>query len=87
MTYQSSSGAIMGGRRLSEDRLNEVVRHCRIGKITMKNRMPITIVHKPLKPIWIGEDTDWKQTFMGKCGCRVGSACGNVACPHRLVVT
>jgi hypothetical protein len=25
--------------------------------------------------------------YLNKCGCKVGTVCNNVACPHLLVVT
>jgi hypothetical protein len=75
--------------RQTENRLNAVMRHCKIGKVTLKTtaKIPVRLVPQPLKPIWPFSDTEWKQTYMDKCGCRVGSACGNVACPHRLIAT
>ena len=69
--------------------LNEILRHCRIGRVDEKVRpiLPFTpgLDYLPtrqdltgmLKPVM----------FMTKCGCRVGSACGNVACPHGSVAT
>lgn len=36
------------------------------------------------------EDTQEHNPALGKmpiCGCPVGSACANIACPHRLEVT
>jgi hypothetical protein len=32
-------------------------------------------------------DTDPTGRFMRGCNCRVGIACNNVACPHRMPVT
>lgn len=37
-------------------------------------------------PQWPYADVPPPQ-YMAKCGCKVGSVCNNVACPHRLVVT
>jgi hypothetical protein len=73
--------------RALEDVVNRSQRHCRIGKVKFKDKFPLRVVSKRPTAIWIGQDTDWEQTYMDKCGCKVGSACGNVACPHRLTVT
>ena len=76
---------------------NEQTRHCRIGRVTLKAR-----TLKPLAPAPLRSGVDpslWKMwpfnddaraptpQYMAKCGCKVGTACGNVACPHRLVAT
>jgi len=83
--------------RQTANQFNAAFRHCRIGKVTMKRRQPNPFRHiRPIKPTWPFSfeetnppfaDTEWKQMFMDKCGCRVGTACGNVACPHRLAAT
>lgn len=61
--------------------LNEILRHCRIGRVTEKAKT------WPLPFNWFPDTMKQGPMFMGKCGCRVGSACGNAACPHGMVVT
>ena len=72
----------------AQNLLNAVHRHCVIGKVRAKFRptKPQTFILKHPGQ-WPFGDTEWKQTYMDKCGCKVGTACGNVACPHRLVAT
>lgn len=77
--------------------LNEILRHCRIGKVRAKTR-PVFTPGQPFKGLPVDERFKryWEPVmpseiptplFMDKCGCRVGSACGNAACPHGMVVT
>lgn len=69
--------------------INEILRHCRIGHVTEKVR-PILPFTPALDYLPKGQDlTGMLKPVMSmpKCGCRVGSACGNVACPHGAVVT
>lgn len=77
-------------RRL-ENVINRLQRHCKIGKISPKppksiHQVPdafdiLKIMSQP-----IGQPTIYRG-YMDKCGCKVGSSCGNAACPHRLVAT
>lgn len=69
--------------------LNEILRHCRIGKVRTKIVSGSGYILAPIPKRWL---PDWEPPaptpmFMDKCGCRVGGACGNAACPHRMVVT
>lgn len=69
--------------------LNEILRHCRIGKVRTKIVSGHGYVLAPMPKRWFPDPERPAPTpmFMDKCGCRVGSACGNAACPHRMVVT
>jgi hypothetical protein len=81
-------------RRL-ENRLNAVVRRCRIGMITWKKPVSIPSVFTPWAPNHpdLSKQFQWpipgafQNQFMSKCGCRIGTACNNAACPHAPVVT
>lgn len=79
--------------------LNEILRHCRIGRVRAK-APPVFKRGEPFRGLPLDEPFKryWKPDpimpseiptpmFMDKCGCRVGSACGNAACPHRMMVT
>lgn len=76
--------------------LNEILRHCRIGRVkpkapAFKRGEPFRglPVEEPFKRYWKPDPMNPAPTpmFMDRCGCRVGSACGNAACPHRMMVT
>lgn len=66
---------------------------------TLGGMVPRPFPPKPVKPIsWPHEGTPLPMPqypyadvppsqYMSKCGCKVGSACNNVACPYRLVAT
>lgn len=76
--------------RVKENHKNEIVRHCRIGRVERKTKLPLmpfspAFDFVPSNPLLNGDLQ--VGMFMPKCGCRVGSACGNVACPHRPVAT
>ncbi len=75
--------------RVLANLVNQEKRRCRIGKVTLKKKdLEWRELVQPLKPIWpFNSETGWRQTYMDTCGCKVGSACGNVACPHRLEAT
>lgn len=79
--------------RRAANSLNEILRHCRIGRVFHKfTTASGTVVSTRL---WMGPQPaipgplfyEPAPMFMDKCGCRVGSACGNAACPHRTMVT
>jgi len=75
-------------RRETENVVNRLHRHCRIGRITKKMmihggemvKLPKGWTPDPLRQAI-------SPMFMDKCGCRVGSACGNSACPHGVIAT
>lgn len=75
--------------RCMVNHLNEILRHCRIGRVDEKVRpiLPFTpgLGCLPKSPDLTGIMKP--VMFMPKCGCRVGSACGNVACPHGSIAT
>lgn len=71
---------------------NELKRHCKIGKVKRKARnafgglLPDIMKTQPILPTWPHDGSSLpKPMYMGKCGCKVGTVCGNVASPHRLV--
>jgi hypothetical protein len=72
---------------------NEQYRHCRIGKVIPKTSLfplsPPMVPKLTLPKMWPFYDHAGAPSpqYMAKCGCKVGTACGNVACPHRLVAT
>lgn len=74
--------------RRIENVVNRIQRHCKIGKVTPAIYRPSTVpnVLPTSWPFMDGPVTPSPQ-YMNKCGCKVGSACNNVACPHRLVAT
>jgi hypothetical protein len=73
-----------------ENMLNQRFRRCRIVNVKRKTP-PVNMVgglndllRKQLViPAYPFKNTEWAQTYMDKCGCAVGSNCGNAACPHR----
>ncbi|MGR9130787.1 hypothetical protein [Rhizobium leguminosarum] len=77
--------------RQFENRLNVVIRHCKIGKVTPAIYRPTTAPVAPkVNDIW----KEWpfndrsgvpSPQYLGECGCKVGTACGNAACPHALI--
>lgn len=78
-----------------ENMLNRQFRRCRIVNVKRKAR-PVNVggindflrgFKQPIIPAYPLKNTEWTQTYMDKCGCKVGLACGNVACPHRPVAT
>lgn len=76
-------------QRMVINEVNKAVRRCKIGKVTRKTHpVPAQIKDMFRGVFWPHTDTPLPtQTYMPKCGCKVGSACGNVACPHRLIAT
>lgn len=79
--------------RALTNHLNEILRHCRIGRVEEKVGQPVRgippiNIMRTLLPTWPFDTANAPTpTFMDKCGCRVGSACGNAACPHMPIVT
>lgn len=78
--------------RQFENRWNEFFRNCRIGRVISKTARGglldiLKHVRPPSVPGYPNYDSGWVPGSMPNCGCRVGSSCGNVACPHRLVAT
>ncbi len=75
--------------RQFENGINKAVRHCKIGKVTRKTHpVPDQIKDMFRGAFWPHTGAPLPtQTYMPKCGCKVGAACGNVACPHRLIAT
>jgi hypothetical protein len=82
--------------RQLENRLNAVVRHCRIGKVSSKKKL----VAQPIGPISYKEifsplpvvPQPWENPQLygmspRKCSCKLGQACGNAACPYALIAT
>lgn len=72
--------------------INQAWRHCKIGKVTPKVvNPPWSGWNKGAAPAhqrFFDQFMDLnKPTYMPKCGCRVGSACGNAACPHMPIAT
>ncbi|MGV1787356.1 MULTISPECIES: hypothetical protein [Agrobacterium] len=76
-------------QRMMVNEINKAVRRCKIGKVTRKTHpVPAQIKDMFRGAFWPQTGTIFPtQTYMPKCGCKVGSACGNVACPHRLTAT
>lgn len=67
--------------------INVFARRCRIGKVTRKHFIADFISPRypgPLPTMPISVDAD---KYMPKCGCKIGSACANAACPHAAYVT
>lgn len=79
--------------RRFENRLNAVVRRCKIGKVASKRPASIPSVFQP--PMWpptTGPIDDLSRRLtvpntMPKCGCKLGSMCMNAACPHGIRTT
>ena len=79
-------------RKAEQERTNVTnitKRHCRIGKVREKTGIPWMDRHlfpTGPQPIIPGVFT-LPQMSQPKCGCKPGTVCGNVACPHLPVVT
>lgn len=77
--------------RMFENRINAVFRHCKVRVKFDKQKAaqhPFKFGPRPSRPSWPHDGTPLPQPqYMGKCGCKVGSVCNNVACPHRFVAT
>jgi hypothetical protein len=76
--------------RMMSNEINKSFRHCKIGKVVEKRiYRPVNV--PGLSPY--GKPFSWPDIHapfsakMDKCGCKVGSVCNNVACPHRLIAT
>lgn len=74
--------------------INEILRHCRIGRVEPKVRpaisplIPGIMSPRPILPSWpFDSQNPPTPMFMDKCGCKVGSLCMNAACPHAVQVT
>lgn len=87
-------------RREFENRINVAVRHCRIGRVTKKQKADSKSkwMRGVLDRLWQPDENDQplRQTFPGvfalpsmhpSCAGCIGKVCGNVACPSRPVVT
>ena len=78
---------IQPDRKAEQDRTNVTnikLRHCRIGKVREKTGIPWMdgrIYPTVPQPVIPGVFT-LPQMTRPKCGCKPGTACGNVACPH-----
>jgi hypothetical protein len=74
--------------RQFENGINKAVRHCKIGKVTRKTRpVPDQIMDMFRGAFWPHTGTPLPMQTMPKCGCKPGTVCMNVACPHRLIAT
>lgn len=67
--------------------INAFARRCRIGKVTWKHFIPAFMPPRypgplPTMPVLVDAGK-----YMPKCGCKIGSACNNAACPHAAYVT
>ncbi|MFC3072367.1 hypothetical protein [Shinella pollutisoli] len=74
--------------------INEILRHCRIGRVEPKARPAVSpriadiMLPYPVMPAWpFDSPSPPTPMFMDKCGCKVGSVCMNAACPHAVQVT
>jgi len=93
MSYTiASTGHEETDRRL-ENVVNRIQRHCRIGKVARKPAPIVPAISELLGGLRVKQPYPPLMNFprspeyMPQCGCKVGTACGNVACPHRLVAT
>lgn len=67
--------------------INAFARRCRIGKVMRK---PVSIKQFGLLHFYLvpGPMPAINETgYMPKCGCKLGSACCNAACPHATYAT
>lgn len=82
---------IMTGAEQQRQMINEInkaVRRCKIGRVRPKARpVPDQIKDMFRAVMFPSMGTPFPAQSMPKCGCKVGAACGNVACPHRLIAT
>jgi len=74
--------------------VNSFARHCKIGKVRPKTAgqrlVRSAIQARDMVPFWAGINlapSINEGGYMPKCGCKIGNACGNVACPHSPRVT
>lgn len=67
----------------TENRFNVLLRRCKIGNVTLKRKV------RAANHGWYGFplNDSFPLIYMPKCGCRIGSTCGNAACPHMPIAT
>ncbi len=74
-------------RRFTNE-INKAARRCVIGKVKRKLPPVTDEMRNAFRgALWPHLDTPLPMQAMPKCGCKPGTLCMNVACPHRLIAT